>query len=870
MVCVSTQHLRLATLKLDTALHWAAYEGHARVAGVLISPPVGPKSSAPANVLQRDRYGATALDIAACRGHTSVVAVCLAQSEIVKALRREASAAVNLASASSASLLSLASTSSVYPTHASPAHWAAAHSHYAILTAILDAVPYMAVIPDSDGATPLHHAAYSGSPDVLHALFNGPAGHIAKMAVHRGDRDGCTPLHWASDAGDVSMVRVLLEAGAAVNKSDKTGRTPLHWASRSGHGDVIDILTEAGAELDVHDDDGGVLPIGYAAERGHVKAIEALLNAGAEVDGKNTEGLTPLMYAAFRGHVPVITCLMAASADVNIQDALGRTALHWAVHGGETGAVGALMADPDLKPGLADEEGMTALHFAVFLRDLPVCEALIQRAPDLVRGWEDAPNATPLHLAAGYGVTEALTLFQSLSPPLSVASVNAKDEDGTTALDWALEHGQATSAGILRHMGATSSDAVQSVVDAAAAKGLLVPAAASSGMGSNNLSSIANMKSSQLPTASSSAGSHPGSGSGTNSKLPSLHRHRRRTSLLRPPLPEELPFVPPVGISEEKRDLNNLSIPIDAGGYASEEEELTLASPRSPRSPRSQKAQSPRNTAASVAVPVLPKAPQGPGGDDPGGPISRNKSIPTLATSKKASSVAKWKAAAQAATSGAHVRRVAPKSPRQVDKEAPPGFKKPAVSPLAIPLVNVKSPLSKHHRNVGPPSAGARSSPKLVRSPAAARWRGESAAGLATKALPSPSSLRAATMAATASRLNTASPTAPVYRPTAPTTKSMVLKKKASGSGKKAAPKKKAKAGKIKARPKTPRTGASSPMLPFGGNIMSSSMVSLPTLTRSESSMSVRSVRKSPGSRPATGKSKASSRLAVPSHHRSN
>lgn len=63
---------------------------------------------------------------------------------------------------------------------------------------------------DSQGLTPLHWAALTGSSRVLRRLLAAGARHEAVAA------DGMTPLHLAAKAGHVAAVQALLEAGSFV------------------------------------------------------------------------------------------------------------------------------------------------------------------------------------------------------------------------------------------------------------------------------------------------------------------------------------------------------------------------------------------------------------------------------------------------------------------------------------------------------------------------------------------------------------------------------------------------------------------------------------------------------------------------------
>ena len=58
-------------------------------------------------------------------------------------------------------------------------------------------------------------------------------------------------LHTASSKGNVSIVKMLIEAGADVDRhSGVVGYTPLHYACEGGHKEVVDyLIREAGCKV---------------------------------------------------------------------------------------------------------------------------------------------------------------------------------------------------------------------------------------------------------------------------------------------------------------------------------------------------------------------------------------------------------------------------------------------------------------------------------------------------------------------------------------------------------------------------------------------------------------------------------------------
>jgi len=53
------------------------------------------------------------------------------------------------------------------------------------------------------------------------------------------DSNGRTPLHHAARGGYIDIISFLLEMKADPNVKDKHGKTPLHEAASGGHADVI-------------------------------------------------------------------------------------------------------------------------------------------------------------------------------------------------------------------------------------------------------------------------------------------------------------------------------------------------------------------------------------------------------------------------------------------------------------------------------------------------------------------------------------------------------------------------------------------------------------------------------------------------------
>ncbi|KAK9697904.1 hypothetical protein RND81_08G068500 [Saponaria officinalis] len=101
-------------------------------------------------------------------------------------------------------------------------------------------------VPDNDGRSPLHWAAYKGFADCIRLLLF--------LDAYRGrqDKEGCTPLHWAAIRGNMEACTVLVQAGKKEDlmMTDNTGLTPAQLASDKNHRQVAFFLGNARRLLD--------------------------------------------------------------------------------------------------------------------------------------------------------------------------------------------------------------------------------------------------------------------------------------------------------------------------------------------------------------------------------------------------------------------------------------------------------------------------------------------------------------------------------------------------------------------------------------------------------------------------------------------
>ncbi len=129
-------------------------------------------------------------------------------------------------------------------------------------------------------------------------------------------------LHRAAEAGAVSLVRLLLDAGASIDARTRF-RTPMHGratalilASQHGYSEVVDLLLDRHAAVDLLDANHRSA-LSYAAQAGHAQIVGRFIGVGGGVDPVDDQGRTPLHWAIAGGHAGVAIDLIEAGADVD-------------------------------------------------------------------------------------------------------------------------------------------------------------------------------------------------------------------------------------------------------------------------------------------------------------------------------------------------------------------------------------------------------------------------------------------------------------------------------------------------------------------------------------------------------------------------
>jgi ankyrin repeat protein len=411
----------------STPLQWAAFRGDVDEVKRLIA--------ARADVKQPNAYGVTPLALAAETGNTAILQLLLAAGADVESPNAEGQTA----------LMSVARTGNVEAAKLllrrganvnaaerfggqTALMWAAARRHpemVALLASKGADVNARAIVrtferhitveqryknTHTGGLTPLLYAVRENCGACVEALLH------HKVDIALPDPDGIAPLTLDMMNGNWDIAKRLVVAGADVNQWDIYGQSPLHVAIENGYVSRRGGQANTGSDKTPNEADGKVL-VRMLLERGADPNQQMFFRPPREPGqvSTSTRGTTPFHRACASADVELIRSLLARGADVDLNTAHGETAVMVAING--RGREDEIVAAVDvLHEAGADLNGVAQILY-------------INRN----RG------GTALHAATKKGLKKVMTELVSQG-----ANPDIKDQDGLTALDYAMSRGWLT------------------------------------------------------------------------------------------------------------------------------------------------------------------------------------------------------------------------------------------------------------------------------------------------------------------------------------------------------------------------------------------------------------------------------------------
>jgi ankyrin repeat protein len=286
--------------------------------------------------------------------------------------------------------------------------------------------------------------------------------HLPAAAVNAPDRLNTTPLHYAALYGSVDAVRILLDRGADVKARNKSDVTPLIYGAYNF--DKTRLFVEKGSDVNARSA-ADMTPLLVAVSvHGNTEAVRYLIEKGADVKAVGGPiGSDALQTAAMKGDAEMVRLLLKKGADPKQKDMAGFTAFLNAFSSPDQERVRVLLD--------AGSDVNVANTFSGAVKNGPI--ALNHMTPLFVAASDVPPATIKVLLSAGAHPDEAdqrkLTPLMSAiltdEPKLASirqlidagASVNARDQNGESVLDWALKYRNPEIVAMLKAAGAQSS-----------------------------------------------------------------------------------------------------------------------------------------------------------------------------------------------------------------------------------------------------------------------------------------------------------------------------------------------------------------------------------------------------------------------------
>jgi ankyrin repeat protein len=418
----------------STPLHRAAFQGDVAAARRLIKAGV--------DVRALNDYGVNAMQLAADSANTELIALLLKAGADPESPNADGETALHLVARIGnveAAKLLLKAGAKVDPVERfggqTPLMWAAARRHPEMVELLaskgarVDARgairDYQRVVTaesrakslDRGGFTPLLYAARENCRECVEILLK------HKADVNLGDPSEVVPLSVAMLNANWDIAQRLVEAGADVNQWDWYGRSPLHVAiSNMQSANIRNPL-----DNDRPNKATGRDLVNLLVERGANPNQQQHFGAGGGGGAQADRGLTPFLIAARTGDIEVVKLLLAHGANAHLATADGRGPILMAVSSRVGGRGVPVASGP--QPGTGDAQVELLKLLAAAGADVN----LMPRFHFLAR----TRGGSALHYVVRDGGNPKL-----IRTLLDLGfDINAKDEDGLTALDYAMGRG---------------------------------------------------------------------------------------------------------------------------------------------------------------------------------------------------------------------------------------------------------------------------------------------------------------------------------------------------------------------------------------------------------------------------------------------
>jgi len=354
-------------------------------------------------------------------------------------------------------------------------------------------------IKNNDGDTPLHLALWNDKEDVVRVITGLDANTVfdvdkngnsaldlsllmdeeryldilitTKVGEVR-DTEGQNIVHYFVKTKNLNGIMQCIKKGIPISVKDNNNKTPLDLALEDSNDyDSIKIAAELilGGADEVETDfsyfqdaissrninarfDDGQTPLHLASIMGHNAIAAYLLNDGADTSVQDSSGATPLHEAVRYGNVDIIYSLLAAGADVNAKDNLGKTPIMLIMPKEYLQYTYDLLIKANADLTQKDMYGDTVLHTAAMMNiDTDVISMLCENGADV--NARNKEGVTPLEIAVQKNDIKTARLLTQ-----SGANIHTQDTNGNSPLSMAFASTNEMLEAVVNAVNCTSQD----------------------------------------------------------------------------------------------------------------------------------------------------------------------------------------------------------------------------------------------------------------------------------------------------------------------------------------------------------------------------------------------------------------------------
>lgn len=298
--------------------------------------------------------------------------------------------------------------------------------------------------------TPLHIACdYNNLEAVMYFCTN------SNIDINARDIDGWTALYHAAHSKSMEAYNLLIRLGADTNITDNNDVLPYEVLTRKIEDDINELR-----DIDVE--------LLEAIEEDDYKTMRSLINRGANINAKDGYGLSTLHLAIKNRSLKALNVLLA-NRNINLESKLPEgyfthlnnnstdavyigkaTPLLYAIFksNGDDRIVNELIRK-GADVNAVDEEGWSSFLYAAAFGNPYILRNIASKNSSLINS-KTKNNVTPLHMSVVY---DNMNNIRYLVRNLKV-DINAKDDDGWTALYYAAANKKMEAYNLLLKLGA--------------------------------------------------------------------------------------------------------------------------------------------------------------------------------------------------------------------------------------------------------------------------------------------------------------------------------------------------------------------------------------------------------------------------------